>query len=222
MLPGIWLILAIPVTVLILLPLGKLLNMSSEIDDPLLAAGFVSSHVLTGYLWARGLTRRAGMPASRLSNLAAGIGFAVSIIAVELNPTLLDSMVALPAVQGTTHLEFKVVFVTWTGFATGLTGFALGLGLKRWQLALKLLVTGFLTGAGIFLTVAVLMDGLGFRVGVARADGIPSMPIVTALGVWLAALVGTGVFWLVLSRSEVAEISAGSPPLEQHRPALQE
>ena len=75
---------------------------------------------------------------------------------------------------------------------------ALGLGLKDWKQALQFLGLGFLTGAGVFLWIAVLMDWAGFRVGTARADGVPSMPMITILGIWTAALVGSGVFGRLL------------------------
>lgn len=211
MLPGFWLMAALPISGLILVPIGEVFDMSSNLEDPILAIGFLTGHLIPGYLWSRALLRGAGISAGRLAKLAAGIGFAVSITAVEVQPTILDSLSQLVGVQGATHLEFKVIFVIWTGFSTGLTGLALGLGLKRWRLSLKLLASGFLTGSAIFLIVALMMDAIGFRVGVPRADGIPSMPVVTLLGIWLAALIGTGVFWLVLSRSKGAEITAEFP-----------
>jgi hypothetical protein len=65
---------------------------------------------------------------------------------------------------------------------------------------------GFLIGAVVFYVVTILMDGIGFRVGTPRADGIPSMPVITLLGIWLTALVGTGVFTRILnSRNNISE-----------------
>lgn len=211
MLPGFWLMMALPISGLILLPIGEVFDMSSDMEDPILAMGFAAGHLISGYLWSRALLRRAGLSTGRLARLAAGIGFAVSIIVIEVQPTILDSLTQLVGVQGTTHLEFMAIFVAWTGFSTGITGLALGLGLKRWLLSLRLLASGFLTGSAVFLTIALIMDAIGFRVGVPRADGIPSMPVVTFLGIWLAALVGTGVFWVVLSRSKGTAETVGAP-----------
>lgn len=221
MLPGFWLMAALPISALILVPIGEVFNMSTDLEDPVLAFGFATGFLISGYLWSRALLRRAGISTGRLAKLAAGTGFALSIIAVEVQPAVLDSLPELVGVQGITHLEFKVIFMIWTGIATGVTGLALGLGLKRWRLALKLLFSGFLTGSAVFLVVALFMDAVGFRVGVPRADGIPSMPVVTLLGIWLAALIGTGVFWLVLSRNEIVKETAEfPPPFEQNLPGL--
>ena len=58
-----------------------------------------------------------------------------------------------------------MIFTVWTGLVCGGTGLALGIGLRDWKLALKLLGLGIITGAGIFLAVAFLMDLIGFRIG---------------------------------------------------------
>lgn len=205
MLPGLWLMTALPISALILVPIGEIFDMSSNLEDPILAIGFVIGHTTAGYLWARALLRQAGLPASKMAYVAAGIGFAISVIGVEVSGDFFTKLSDLPAVAGTVHLEFGLIFVTWTGIVTAVTGLALGLGLKAWRLAFKLFASGFLTGASVFLIVALLMDGVGFRVGVVRADGIPSMPVVTLLGIWLAALIGTSIYALILTSSDLSE-----------------
>lgn len=198
MVPGLWLIAAIPLSMLVMWPLSLALNMGTDFDDPRLLIGFFLGHIATGTLWARALFRRAGRPKYLLASLAAGIGFALFVIGAYPLFSIFDPLLDLPGVRGTEHLEFRVIFVTWTGLVTGGTGLALGLGLKDWKQALQLLGVGFLTGAGVFLWIAVLMDWAGFRVGTPRADGIPSMPVITIFGIWTAALVGSGVFGRLL------------------------
>lgn len=198
MVSGLWLIAAIPLSMLIMWPLSLALNMGTDFEDPRLLIGFGLCHFVAGFLWARALFRRAGRPDNRLACLSAGIGFALFVLGMYPLFSIFDPLIDLPGVRGTEHLEFRVIFVTWTGLVTGGTGLALGLGLRDWKGALKFLGLGFLTGAGVFLLIAVLMDWAGFRVGTPRADGIPSMPVITFLGIWAAALVGSAVFGRLL------------------------
>jgi hypothetical protein len=215
MLPGLWLIAAIPITMLVVAPLSLALNMGTDTDNPILIAGFSLGHIATGYLWAQALLRRAEMPKNRLAALAAGIGFALFVVGGYGAFAVFDTLIDLLGVRGinTEHLEFGVIFVTWTGLVAGGTGLALGLGMRDWKLALKLLASGFLTGAGVFLAIALLMDRASFRVGEPRPDGIPSMPVITVLGIWSAALVGSGVFGWVL-RSGKSSVQAEAPALD--------
>ena len=83
----------------------------------------------------------------------------------------------------------------------------MGLSLKDWKLALKLLGAGFLSGGGTFLVVAFLMDLIGFRVGAPHADERFTMLVVSMLGIWSAALVGSAVFGKLLTKSN----ERGSP-----------
>ncbi len=45
-----------------------------------------------------------------------------------------------------------------------------------------------------------LADVLGFPVGTPRPDGLPSMPIVTILGIRVTTLIGSELFGQVLAR----------------------
>lgn len=221
MVSGLWLMAALPISALILLPIGEIFNMSSKMEDPVLIVGFAIGHLISGYLWSRSLTRRAGLSANRRAYLAAGIGYAISIIGVEINGDIFERLGNLPFTNGATHLGFGVIFVTWTGLVTGLTAMALGIGLKNWRLAFKLLIVGFFTGATVFLVVAFLMDLIGFRVGVPRVDGIPSMPIVTALGIWLTALIGSGALgFILITGARENETAESYSLLEGHNSAI--
>jgi len=151
------------------------------------------------------LVRRSGWKASRRTGLAGAIGFLATILVVELggyDPLFGSIMKALNITQTVagTHDEFYVVFVVWTGIVTGGCGLAVGLALKQPGVALKLLGLGLVCGAVIFLVVALVMEALGFRVGTPRPDGLPSMPIVTILGIWVTALIGSELFGQVLAR----------------------
>jgi hypothetical protein len=131
-----------------------------------------------------------------MMNVAAGIGFTFFVwggraAIVELESTFPHWFTPF---QGKIHFEFATIFVLWTGLVTGGTGLMLGLGAIDWKLSLRLLLSGFIIGAGTFLIIAFFMDMFGFRVGTPRPDGLPSMVITTLLGIWSAALAGSAIF----------------------------
>jgi hypothetical protein len=203
---GFWLIVTIPLAASIMLPLNAWIHrqeLRDMIGVPLLAATFGG----TAYLWANALVRRSGWEANWRTGLAGTIGFVVTILGVELGgfellfSNIMKVLNITQTVSGT-HDEFYVIFVVWTGIVTGGCGLAVGLGLKQPKLALKLLGLGLVCGAAVFLVVALAMELLGFRVGTPRSDGLPSMPIVTLLGIWLTALIGSQLFGQVLARHE--------------------
>jgi hypothetical protein len=198
---GFWLIAAIPITVMILAPLARILGLGDDVTEiPILFAMF-AVHGMTGYLWARSLGQRAGLPDNRLMNISAGIGFALGVVGIlagvpEFAPRLIDPW--LDKFDGAGNLEFGALFAPWTGLVAGLAGFALGLGLRDIRLALKLLVLGFLTGFGLYLAIMFTMELLGFKVG----SGRPVMLPTTFLSMWSAALVGSAIFGRMLARSQ--------------------
>jgi uncharacterized membrane protein YedE/YeeE len=109
--------------------------------------------------------------------------------------------------EGVGNLEFGALFAPWTGLACGISGFALGIGLKDLKLALKLLVLGFLTGFGLYLAIMFTMQLLGFKVG----SGRPVMLPTTFLSIWVTALVGSALFGRELARSENSFVENISP-----------
>ena len=201
-LPGLWLILALPLAALLLWPLDRIFRMGSQANDFALMSVFLFSHVVTGYFWVRSLLHRAGHTENWIAGISAGLGFGLSIIGgYWASETIFPAIIERIGVENTEHLEFQVIFVAWTAMVTGITGFGLGLGLKNWPLALKLGASGLLIGGGTFYLVALLLDTAGFRVGTPRPDGLPSMPIITVIGIWLAALLGTGMFNAILRQN---------------------
>lgn len=217
-LAGLWLMTAIPASILFAFPLREFLNLEPALEDILGVSLISLVHFASGYLWARSLGRRAGLPDNKMMNFAAGLGFALFVIGGRSALIKLDPFINrwLLPIQGSTHLEFGAIFVTWTGLVAAGSGLALGLGRKDWQLAVKLLGLGFLCGAGVFMVAAFLMDLLGFRVGGTSPGGLPAMPIVTLLGIWTAALVGSAVFGAVLNkyRVQLNELSPHLGPLD--------
>lgn len=202
MLPGIWLILALPLTALLFWLAGTALDMGSRWEVQVFITSFLIGHLATGYLWARGLLHLSGRPANPLAGIAAGLGFGATVVGIRSDvgffERFFEVFINLLGVGGDEHLEFAVIFIIWTAIVTGGTGLAFGFGLRDWKLAVRLLGTGLLVGAGIFTLATVLFTWAGFRVGTPRPDGLPSMVIITVTGIWLAALVGSGVFGRIL------------------------
>lgn len=203
-LAGFWLIAAIPVSILIVLPFATIIDL--EVDESIGLTAVFLVHFAAGFMWARSLGRRTGRSDNRMMNLAAGIGFTLFVWGGRAAFVAFDPIISrwFRIFQGAVHLEFGAIFVVWTGLVTGGTGLAVGTGLRDWKLALKLLGLGLVSGAGVFLVVAFLMDLIGFRVGTPRADEIPSMVVTTLLGIWGAALVGTALFGKMLARTDSA------------------
>ena len=206
-LAGLWLIAAIPVSGLAWGLLDWILP--GEMEDWLGLSVLSLGHFACGYLWARSLGRRAGVPSNRIANITAGIGFTLTVWGGRAAIEALDPLISqwLPAVQHAVHIEFTYLFVIWTGVVAGGTGLALGFGLKDWQLALKLFAGGFVIGALVFLIAAVGMDAIGFRVGTPRPDGLPSMVITTFLGIWATALLGSALFGRLLAGARSTTVS---------------
>jgi hypothetical protein len=149
---GFWLIAAIPMTVMILAPLAGMLGLGDDVTESPVLFAMSAVHCLTGYLWARSLSRRAGLPDNKSMNISGGIGFALGVVGIlagipEFAPRLIDPW--LDKFHGVGNLEFGALFAPWTGLVAGLAGLALGLGLRNIRLALRLLALGFLTGFGL-------------------------------------------------------------------------
>lgn len=204
---GFWLIAALPMTVMVLLPVAGILGLGDDVTEtPVLFAMF-AVHCVTGYLWARSLGQRAGLPDNKLMNISGGIGFALGVVGIlmaipEFAQTPIDRWLA--KFHGVGNLEFGALFAPWTGIVAGLAGLALGLGLRDLKLALKLLAMGFITGFGLYLAIMFIMELLGFKVG----SGRPVMLPTTLLSMWSAALVGSAIFGRMLAREIISESQA--------------
>lgn len=198
-LAGFWLIAALPMTVMVLLPVAGILGLGDDVTErPVLVAMF-TVHCVTGYLWARSLSRRTGLPDNKSMNISGGIGFALGVVGIlaaipEYAPRLIDPW--LGKFHGEGNLEFGALFAPWTGIVAGFAGLGLGLGLRDVKLALKLLTLGLITGLGLYLAIMFTMELLGFKVG----SGRPVMLPTTFLSMWSAALVGSAIFGRMLTK----------------------
>jgi len=204
-LPGFWLVAALPISLLafglVTLVTGIELDITRQPGPIVLFLG----HWLAGYLWVSTLGKRTGLEFSRVRSLIIGGVFAlitiVAVARIEHSEQILDRLRIQYSQPD--HILFGIIFLLGTGTVTGGTGAAIGAALKDWRLALKLLGVGFLTGGGVFLLVAVFMDLVfGYRVGAPGAAQRATMMTVMVLGIWSAALVGTGVFAGLLQKKQ--------------------
>lgn len=199
-LAGIWLILAIPVTMMILFPILDILKIpDGDLKDRISFSIMFTVHFGAGYLWARSLGHRSGFSENRMMNAFAGLAVSLSMAGVEfglidLEP-IIDAWLAL--FSGAGNLEFGALFAPWTGLVTAFAGLALGLGLRKWKLGLKMFGLGFATGFLIYLAIMFTMQLLGFKVG----SGRPVMLPTTFLSLWSTALVGSAIFGKELAKS---------------------
>ncbi|HET9906544.1 MAG TPA: hypothetical protein VFQ23_07880 [Anaerolineales bacterium] len=201
---GFWLMIAIPIFAFIVLPILMRLGVDDLYTLPGLIVMF-AVHFASGFMWARSLGMRSGMPGNRTMNIFGGLGFALGVVGTLIlytsGSTVADAINRwVESFEGVGNLEFGALFAPWTGLACGVSGFALGIGLKGWKLALKLLVLGFITGLGLYLAIMFTMELLGFKVG----SGRPVMLPTTFLSMWSAALVGSALFGKMLTKSKTS------------------
>jgi hypothetical protein len=197
---GFWLIPAIPVFAFVVLPF----MMAVGVDDlytPVGVAVMFIVHFAAGYMWARSLGIRSGLPQNRTMNIFGGFGFAfgvVGLLILYVADFPIENTINrwVESFEGAGNLEFGALFAPWTGLACGISGFALGIGLRNLKLALKLLILGFITGFGLYLAIMFTMELLGFKVG----SGRPVMLPTTFLSMWSAALMGSAIFGKMLKK----------------------
>ena len=203
-LAGFWLIIAIPVTLMILFPILDILKIpDGDLKDRISFSIMFAVHFGAGYLWARSLGHRSGLSGSRMMNALAGLAVSLGVAGVEFSLINLESLTGpwLALFNDVGNLEFGALFAPWTGLVTAISGLALGLGLGKWKLGLKMFGLGFATGFLIYLAIMFTMQLLGFEVG----SGRPVMLPTTFLSLWATALVGSELFGRVLARSQITE-----------------
>ncbi len=204
---GFWLIAMLPIAIVMIYPISQWFHrqdISDMVGAPLLVIIFGG----TAYMWANALVRRSGWEPTWQTGLAGALGATTTMVGVHAGfgpifETILDVLGIPPSVGDGSREEFLVIFILWTGIVTGGCGLAVGFALREVRLALKLMGLGLVCGMALFAVVALGMELLGFRVGTPRPDGIPSMPIVTLLGIWVTALVGSELFGRVLAKQRI-------------------
>ena len=199
-LAGFWLFAAIPLSLLIGGSLELLFKIKFDTNDSTSRVIMFLVHFGTGYLWARSLGRRSGLPDNRGLYLSGALGFSLSFISmftflVSLNAIFLNYVERF---NGAGNLEFGAFFAPWLGIITGVSGLALGLGLRKWKLGLKMFGLGFVSGFFIYVAIMFSMQLLGFTVGSGRVVMLPT----TFLSMWSTALVGSGIFGKMLEKSK--------------------
>jgi len=194
---GLWLMAATPLTLLIALPLEGFFDNEFDLRDPISLIPVSIAHIGTGYLWARSLGHRSGLSENRLMNFSGALGFALLVVGVIglLPESIFQKYLAL--FEGAGNLEFGAFFAPWFGLITGFSGLALGLGLRKWKLGLKLFSLGLTSGFLIYLAIMFTMEILGFKVG----GGRPVMLPTTFLSMWSTALAGSSLFGKALAES---------------------
>jgi len=179
--------------------LEKLLKFKFDTNDSISQIILFLVHFGTGYLWARSLGRRSGYPDNRWLYLSGALGFSLSFIEMFGFFALFDPSFQkyIDLFNGVGNLEFGALFAPWFGFVTGISGLALGLGIRKWKLGLKMFGFGFASGFLIYLAIMFTMQLLGFKVG----SGRPVMLPTTFLSLWSTALVGSAIFGKELANS---------------------
>lgn len=199
-LAGLWLFAAIPVSLLVGGSLELLFKIKFDTNDSTSHLIMFLVHFGAGFLWARSLGKRSGLPDNRWLYLSGALGFSLSFIGMF---TFLASFNAaflkyIERFNGVGNLEFGAFFAPWLGIITGVSGLALGLGIRKWKLGLKMFGMGFATGFLIYLAIMFTLQLFGFSVG----SGRPVMLPTTFLSLWVTALVGSALFGKVLKRSK--------------------
>jgi hypothetical protein len=202
-LAGFWLFAAIPITLLIVIPLNKFLSFDFDTTDSVSHVLLFLTHFGTGYLWARSLGKRSGFPDHKWMYLSGALGFSLSFIGMFGFLALFDPIFQkyIDQFNGVGNLEFGALFAPWFASITGISGLALGLGLRKWKLGLKMFGLGFATGFLIYLAIMYAMQLFGFTVG----SGRPVMLPTTFLSMWVTALVGSGLFGKIMTKSRVTK-----------------
>ena len=197
---GFWLFAAIPISLLIGGSLELLFGFKFDTNDSNSHVILFLVHFGVGYLWARSLGMRSGLPYNRGLFLSGALGFSLSFIGMF---TFLTSFNAaflkyIERFNGAGNLEFGAFFAPWLGLITGVSGLALGLGLRKWKLGLKMFGLGFVSGFLIYVAIMFTMQLFGFTVGSGRVVMLPT----TFLSLWVTALVGSQLFGKVLEKSK--------------------
>lgn len=199
-LAGFWLFAAIPISLLIGGLLELLFKLNFDTNDSNSHVMLFLIHFGVGYLWARSLGKRSGFLDNRWMYLSGALGFSLSFIGMFTFLAYFNAVFLkyIERFNGAGNLEFGSFFAPWFGLITGVSGLALGLGLRKWKLGLKLFGLGFVSGFLIYMAIMFTMQLFGFVVG----SGRPVMLPTTFLSMWSTALVGSGVFGKVLGEAK--------------------
>lgn len=154
--------------------------------------------------WGRSMASLAGEPASRRMAWAGILGFAPITLALAFSLLALEPIaVERFGDQIPIHRVFTLLFVPTAFLISGVSAWAIGIGLRDKTLSRALAWRVGLTGAVAFLVVNLLMEAAGWVVGAPGAAERATMITVMSLGNLAAALCGGAVLGSILGRRPV-------------------
>lgn len=157
---------------------------------------------LGGALWAWLLARIAGVAANRRLAWAAGITYAVAVVAAIflLNAAEVYFVEGAGRWSAPVYVVFLVSFTLAAAAVAALVGLALGLALGDRRLARNLALLGGGAAGATFCIATLVQDLLGRRVGGPNAVATFTMITVMLLGNLLASITASGVMGVTLQR----------------------
>lgn len=155
-------------------------------------------------LWGRDMTRLAGQPGAPVINRGAALFLTVLFVTIGFVLGVTEPFVvgraALRGVQ--VHEVYMLLFVTATWLIAAAGTYTLGRGLYGNMFAVKLGIGSGIAAAAAFLTVALTMDALGWRVGAPDAAKRATMVVVTTLGLLAAGVAAGAVVGMMLGQTQ--------------------
>jgi len=154
-------------------------------------------------LWSRDMARLGGRPGARPIGTAGALLLAVLFGAVGFALGMTEPfIVGRAASQGVQiHQVYMILFVTATLLIATAGTFTLGRGLHGNRFAVRLGMGSGIGAATAFLTVALTMDAIGWRVGAPDAAKRATMVVVTALGLIAAGIAAGAVVGIMLTQT---------------------
>lgn len=168
-------------------------------------AGFFAG----GAVWGVLMGRLARATDRRRMAIAGALGFApitlgLAILLQVLEPIALEQFGAVIPL----HRLFTLLFVPTAFLITGVSAWAIGIGLRDKMLAQSLLWRAGLSAAIVFLIINLVMESAGWVVGAPRATERFTMLTVMFVGDLGAAIVGGAVMGRTLANSESMSVVA--------------
>ncbi len=154
-----------------------------------------------GALWGRGMARLARRSDVKRSMWAGALGYGPTVVLVGLALTVLENLFVeqrrgpdLPI-----HDVFTLLFVPAVFVVATVGALALGIGLQRGGLSVRLALGSGLAAGITFFLIDRLLDMLGWRVGAPGAAERATMVTVLLTGSAAASLAAGAVIGLLLS-----------------------
>jgi hypothetical protein len=159
--------------------------------------------IVSARIWGSDIERLATGSNPGAAGRAAAFTVAPIVVVVALALAGLEPMVVRRGARSGLDIRvvYALLFVPATLLIAGIGAFALGFGLYRAAFGMRLAIAAGGAAAAAFLTVDLLMDAFGWRVGAPDAGRRATMVVVTALGLVAAAIGAGGAIGALLPRS---------------------